>query len=86
MTALVSLVFVAMIPIDCKITKFSLHLWYKKIYIAQYYPLRAVKNQDEYHNIQYKPIAAKTILLKLQEPPSQIQLQWADLNHLMYAS
>ena len=27
MTALVSLLFIAMIPIDCKITNFSLHLF-----------------------------------------------------------
>ena len=31
MTALVSLLFIAMIPIDCKITIFFLHLYYKAI-------------------------------------------------------
>ena len=31
MTALVSLLFITMIPIDCKITNFSLYLYTKKV-------------------------------------------------------
>ena len=33
MTALVSQLFIAMIPIDCKITNFSLHLYVKDIMV-----------------------------------------------------
>ena len=32
MIALVSLIFIAMIPIDCKISKFSLHLLYLELH------------------------------------------------------
>ena len=37
MTALVSLLFIAMIPIDCKITISFLHLLYRSIIISMFY-------------------------------------------------
>ena len=38
MTALVSLLFIAMIPIDCKITNFSLHLYSTTVLYDNYDP------------------------------------------------
>ena len=47
MTALVSLLFITMIPIDCKITKFSLYLYYRLsksiLFELAVYPLPVLK-------------------------------------------
>jgi len=56
MTTLVSLLFIAMIPIDCKITKFSLHLYYKssEMYFREQIATCSLKGIDCSNKVSYK--------------------------------
>ena len=67
MTALVSLLSITMIPIDCKITKFSLYLYSIKLYLAKKLLQQAscLSNQVVHIEICNTEIGSQNMIIRL---------------------